>query len=94
MFVDIDNPREWDSFMFRPKFQGKYTTVQCSHHDMPAGTCVLQKDPKIGKRMTPGRWKIHHTPWKDTNKNTAYYRVGTNKDSFYHTTSQSWTRLI
>jgi hypothetical protein len=63
-FNDIDNPGDWNSCVYQPKFEkGKYV-----HHALPTGATPVPPNGDSGSRHCEG-WEFHYNGWKSNNNN-------------------------
>jgi len=65
-FDNIDNPGDWDEFVFRPKFQTKKGKDygRYMYHALPIGATVVAKN-ELGKRVV-GDWEFHYNGYTNT----------------------------
>jgi hypothetical protein len=65
-FADVDNPGDWRSFTFRPRFKKgkkKEDGMVYSYHAMPAGATPVPINPETGCR-TIGDWSFFYKGWE------------------------------
>jgi hypothetical protein len=61
VFLDVDNPGAWDSFIFRPKFKKESGEMKYHGHYLPSG-CVPVPKNEDGQRKIGG-WEFHYKGW-------------------------------
>ena len=61
-FAQVDNPGDWNSFIFRPKFSAKKPT-NYMHHQLSSGARPCPKKESDGTREHNG-WTFHYEPWR------------------------------
>jgi hypothetical protein len=79
-FDNIDNPGDWDEFVFRPKFQTKKGKDygRYMYHALPTGATVVPKN-ELGKRVV-GDWEFHYNGYTNTG---SQFRNGATKDHVF-----------
>ena len=75
-FEDVDNPGEWPSFCFRPKFKDHKKYIR---HALPTGAMPVPINEKTGKREHNG-WEFHYKGWK--NPGTQHRHGATSRNMF------------
>ena len=75
-FEDVDNPGEWPSFCFRPKFTKDKKYIR---HSLPTGAMAVPINKKTGKRELNG-WEFHYRGWK--NPGTLHRHGATSHNMF------------
>ena len=61
-YINVDNPGEWDSFVFRPKFKKEKGEMKYNGHYLPSG-CVPVPVNEDGHRKLGG-WEFHYKGWQ------------------------------
>jgi hypothetical protein len=77
-FVNVDNPGDWDRYIFKPTFEGRARTTKYKFHQLPTGARPVPKNDN-GLREEKG-WSFHYKGWKAENK--SYRRGATMSDMF------------
>ena len=65
-FADVDNPGDWSSFTFRPRFKKgkkKEDGMVYSYHAMPAGATPVPINPETGCQPI-GDWSFFYKGWE------------------------------
>ena len=73
VFENVDNPGDWDSYVFKPVFAGRSRNTKYKHHALPTGAIPVPKDTN-GNRNVNG-WEFFYKGWKNDN---LPYRRGAN----------------
>ena len=80
-FELVDNPGNWSSYCFRPKFTGIASngTRKYSYHRITSSGCRVCPQNANGERMENG-WTFYYGPWKATN---PIYRSGATVENLF-----------
>lgn len=77
-FAQVDNPGDWDPFVFQPEFKsGSYVRHKLPTNCGPVPIFDLNADPERRKRKV-GDWEFFYKGYQ--NPNDAHYRSGATKD--------------
>jgi hypothetical protein len=82
LFEDVDNPRGWNSYTFRPMFKPRGGKYIC--HAMPAGTCPVPINAVTGKREEGGHG-FFYQGWKQENPTRENCRFGASREDLFPT---------
>ena len=76
----IDNPGDWCSYTFQPKFKAK-AGGDYLYHALPTGATPVPANAE-GVRSIGG-WEFHYKGWSNSSTNTAAFRHGGNRDNMF-----------
>jgi hypothetical protein len=79
-FEDVDNPRKWSNFTFRPMFEPRGGKYIC--HSMPAGADPVPMNAEMGKREVGG-YEFFYQGWKNNNPTRENCRFGASREDLF-----------
>ncbi len=82
LFEDVDNPRGWSSYTFRPMFEPRGGKYIC--HAIPAGACPVPINAVMGKRKEGG-YEFFYQGWKQENPTRVTCRFGATREDLFPT---------
>ena len=64
-FSEVDNPGNWNEYIFRPVFKGTGTDRKYVRHELPTGCSPVRKSLITEQRMSNG-WELFYSGWKSS----------------------------